>query len=237
MLEIQHLNAGYADLHILKDLSLKLQKGKISLLMGPNGAGKSTLLKSIFNLAAVNSGNILYKGKNITGFPAHKLLALGIAFVSQGNINFASLSVLDNLLMGVHFLKNKEEIRRRLEEVYFQFPVLKEKERAYAFSLSGGQQQILALGRALMGRPELLLLDEPSLGLAPKLVREVFGYIKEIKERFGTSILIVEHNIKSLIDVADYGFILVHGELLAEGSCTELKNSDIMKQVFVGALE
>lgn len=237
MLEIKHLSAGYDDLHILKDLSLELKKGSISVLMGPNGAGKSTLLKSIFSLASVDSGSIVYKGKNITGLPAHKLLGLGIAFVSQGNINFASLSVRDNLLMGINALKHKEEIKKRLKEVYLQFPILKEKEHQYAFTLSGGQQQILALGRALMSKPELLLLDEPSLGLAPKLVQEVFGYIKDIQERFGVTVLIVEHNIKSLMNMADYGFILVQGELLAAGTCAELKNSDLMKQVFVGALE
>ena len=147
------------------------------------------------------------------------------------------LDYIEDYITRNSYAPSMQEIKKRLKEVYLQFPILKEKEHLYAFTLSGGQQQILALGRALMSKPELLLLDEPSLGLAPKLVQEVFEYIKDIQERFGATILIVEHNIKSLMNIADYGFILVQGELLAAGTCAELKNSDLMKQVFVGALE
>ena len=237
ILKIDKLNAGYGDLQILKDVSLELQEGAVSVLMGPNGAGKSTLLKSIFSITDVSSGNVTFQGTDITGWPAHKLLAKGIAFVSQGKVNFGLLSVEDNLLLGAHHIKEKAVKAERLEEVYTQFTVLKQKRKLYAFSLSGGEQQMLAIGRALMSHPTLLLMDEPSLGLAPKLVKEMFAHITEIKERFGTTILIVEHNLKSLMDVADYGFVLVHGKIVAHDTCMRLKGSEIMKQVFVGALE
>jgi branched-chain amino acid transport system ATP-binding protein len=237
MLKITKLNAGYADLPVLKDVSLELQSGTISVLMGPNGAGKSTLLKSIFNLTTLASGDIWFESTNITGLPAHRLLNLGIAYVAQGKINFGTLSVRDNLLMGAHHIKNKQTIAERLAAVYKQFPILLEKRSELAFTLSGGQQQMLAIGRALMSAPKLLLMDEPSLGLSPKLVKELFQKIVEIKHAFGATILIVEHNIKSLMDVADYGYIMVQGEIVAHNACSVLKNSEIMKQVFVGKLE
>lgn len=237
MVKIEKLSSGYDDLQVIKDVSLGLEVGTISVLMGPNGAGKSTLLKSIFNLTNVTSGKIFFEGENITGLPAHKLLSKGVAFVSQGRVNFGNLSVQDNLHMGLHFEKNKNMIDVKMNEIYKQFPVLKEKENQPAFSLSGGQQQMLAIGRALMSSPKLLLMDEPSLGLAPKLVKEVFANIKDIKDNFGVTILIVEHNLKSLMEIADYGFVMVQGQIVAEGKCSKLKDSDIMKKVFVGKFD
>ncbi|MEK7084633.1 MAG: ABC transporter ATP-binding protein, partial [Patescibacteria group bacterium] len=199
MLVIKQLSAGYADLQILNDVNFALREGTIHVLMGPNGAGKSTLLKSIYSLTTITSGRIEFCGEDITGLPAHKLLPLGIAFVPQGRINFGTLTVRENLLMGVHGARNKTEIQKKLEEMYEQFSVLKEKEHARAFTLSGGQQQMLAIGRALMSSPKLILMDEPSLGLAPKLVKEIFEKIRGVRDHFGTTILIVEHNIKSLM--------------------------------------
>lgn len=237
LLEIKNLNAGYGELHILKDVNLNLEKGSMSVLMGPNGAGKSTLLKSVYALTDIISGSVKLEGKDITGLPAHKLMDRGVAYVTQGKVNFGLLSIRDNLFMGAHYLKDKKEIQSRLESVFEQFPVLKEKQKQYAFSLSGGEQQMLAIGRALMSKPKLLLMDEPSLGLAPKLVKEVFKSIKEIRDNFDTTILIVEHNLKSLMDVADYGFVLVQGEMVAHDTCANLKDSDIMKKVFVGTFE
>jgi branched-chain amino acid transport system ATP-binding protein len=237
LLEIKNLNAGYEDLQVLKNVNLELEKGKMSVLMGPNGAGKSTILKSIFNITNITSGDIFFEGKKITKFPAHKLMSKGIAFVPQGKVNFDILSVRDNLLMGIHQEKDKTLVKRRLDEVYTQFPVLKEKEEEYAFALSGGQQQMLAIGRALMSSPKLLLMDEPSLGLAPKLVKEMFGFIKDIRDNFDTTILVVEHNLKSMMNVADDGYVLVQGEIIAHDSCDNLKNSNVMKEVFVGEFE
>lgn len=237
MLKVVNLNAGYADLPVLRDVSLELKPGTMSVLMGPNGAGKSTLLKSIFNLTTITSGQIWFECIEITKWPAHKLLALGIAFVAQGKINFGTLTVRDNLMLGAHLIKNKAEALERLVHVYEQFPMLLEKDKQLAYTLSGGQQQMLAIGRALMSAPKLLLMDEPSLGLAPKLVKEVFAKIKSIKETFGVTVLIVEHNLKSLFDVADYGYVLVQGSVVAHDRCSILKNQPIMKDVFVGKLE
>lgn len=237
LLKITQLNAGYEDVQVLKNVDLQLQEGTISVLMGPNGAGKSTLLKSIFNITNVTGGSIHFEGSDITNLPAHLLLEKGIAFVSQGRINFGTLSVEDNLRLGIHYLQDQKEMQTRLEAVYTQFPNLKQKAKQYAFSLSGGEQQMLAIGRALMSKPKLLLMDEPSLGLAPKLVKEVFAQISQIKEQFDTTILIVEHNIKSLMDIADYGFVLVQGEVVAHDRCAVLKDSAIMKSVFVGGFD
>lgn len=237
MLTIKGLHAGYGELQILKDVNVELKRGSLSVLMGPNGAGKSTLLKSIFNITNITAGSVLFEGEEITGLPPHALLNKGVAFVSQGRVNFSTLSIEDNLLLGAHHISDKALVQKRLEEVYEQFPILKERAKEYAFSLSGGQQQMLTIGRALMSHPKLLLMDEPTLGLAPKIVKEVFQTIVDIKNSFDTTILVVEHNIKSLLDVADEGFVLVQGEVVAHDSCAKLKKSPIMKKVFVGALE
>ncbi len=236
-LRIEKLNAGYADLPVLKDVSLTLNQGSISVLMGPNGAGKSTLLKSIFNIANITSGTIYFKDEDITRAPSHTLLTKGVAFVTQGRINFPMMTVEENLQIGVLSRKNNDVCEKNIQKVYAQFPELQEKRRLRAYTLSGGQQQMLAIGRALMSEPKLLLMDEPSLGLAPKLVKDVFTSIQEIQSAFNTTILIVEHNLKSLMDIADYGFVMVDGEIAAHDTCAKLRNSDIMKKVFVGEFD
>ena len=224
MLIMNHLSAGYSDLQVLNDVSLELAEGKISVLMGPNGAGKTTLLKSILHLTHIVSGHIFWQGEDITQLPTHERLSRGIAFVPQGKVNFGNLTVKENLELGVFQFNSL-------------FPILKEKEKQFAYTLSGGQQQMLALARALQSSPRLLLLDEPSLGLSPKLVKEVFQKIVEIRDQFKTTILIVEHNLKSLLEVADYGYVMMQGEIVAEDTCQNLKKSEIMKQVFVGKWE
>lgn len=237
LLNISQLTAGYGDLQILHDVDLTLEAGQLAVLMGPNGAGKSTVLKSIFHQTAVMSGAIHLEEINITSWPTHKLLRHGVAFVPQGKINFGLLTVEENLRLGAHLEKDGTVVDERLRAVYEQFPDLENKKKEYAFSLSGGQQQMVAIGRALMSAPRLILMDEPSLGLAPKLVKEVFASIVEIRDRFETTILIVEHNLKSLLDVADVGFVLVEGRVVAHDTCERLKDSPIMKQVFVGEFE
>lgn len=240
MLRITKLNAGYEDLPVLKNISLELEVGAISVLMGPNGAGKSTLIKSVFNLAKVNSGKIAFREAqidkyiDITGLPTHDLLELGIAYVPQGKINFDTLTVEENLLIGAEHIESKEVAEKNLTQVYNEFPWLQKKKDEYAFALSGGQQQMLALGRALMNLPRLLLFDEPSLGLSPKLVKETFARIKEINESLDTTILIVEHNLKSVFDITDYGYVLMDGELVGQGTPQVLKKSKILDKVFVG---
>lgn len=237
MLKISNLNAGYKDLQVLRDVSLELPIGSISVLMGPNGAGKSTLIKSIYNLTKIISGHIELAGVDITRLSAYKLLHEGIAYVPQGKVNFGVLNVRDNLLLGAHHIKDKNYLNKKLMEIFEQFPVLKTKQKQYAFCLSGGEQQMLAIGRALMSSPKLLLMDEPSLGLAPKLVKELSKKIVEIRDHFDTTILVVEHNLKSIMDVADYGYILVQGEIITHNKCSILKNSEIMEKVFVGKLD
>ncbi len=237
MLKISQLNAGYEDLQVLKDASLELPAGKIGVLMGPNGAGKSTLLKSIFNLVKVTSGSIQFSGEELVGLPTHSLLLKAIAYVPQGKINFSTLTVQENLNISFLPLTKGESAARRQEGVYSQFPVLKDRRREFAFKLSGGQQQMLALGRAIMTTPKLLLLDEPSLGLSPKLVKEVFAKVHEINEKFGTTTLIVEHNIKSVLDIAHMGYIMVGGQVIAAAAAENLKQSPVLQKVFVGEFE
>lgn len=237
MLHIQNLSAGYGEISILHDVSLTLETGRIGVLMGPNGAGKSTLLKSIFNIPDITTGSIQFESKGIVGLRPHELLDRGIAFVSQGRVNFGLLSIRDNLLLGAHHIKDKKHIEEKIAEMYAQFPVLEEKQDQYAFSLSGGEQQMLAIARALMSSPRLLLMDEPSLGLAPKLVKELFAQIIHIRDAFQTSILIVEHNVQSLMQLADDAFILVQGKIVAADRCEVLKDDPIMEKVFVGAFE
>jgi len=237
ILEIKNLKAGYGDLPVLKEVDLELEQDKISILMGPNGAGKTTLLKAIFNQANIAEGKIFFEGQDVTKLPTHKLLEVGIAYVPQGRINFSDLTVEDNLLMGAYHLEDKEVIKQNIEKIYEEFPDLQEKRKQLAFTLSGGQQQMLAIGRALVNRPRLLLLDEPSLGLSPKLVKETFAKIKEINQKFHTTILIVEHNIKSVLQIADFAFIMFDGKIEAAGEADKIKNSEIMKKVFLGVYD
>lgn len=238
ILEIKNLSAGYNDLTVLKAVNLRLEKGTITVLMGPNGAGKSTVFKSIYGNTNIIGGEIFFKGKKVDTSSPHELLKMGIALVPQGRVNFGALTVRENLQMGARLVRsNKPEFEDRLVRVFSQFPALKNKENEFAFSLSGGQQQMLAIARALMGAPELLLLDEPSLGLSPKLVKEMFFHIKNIRDTFGTTILIIEHNLKSLMNVADYGCVLVQGEVILHGSCAVLKNAEVMREIFVGKFD
>lgn len=237
MLRITKLNAGYEDLTVLKDVDLTLKPGTVSVLMGPNGAGKSTLLKAIFNLVKVRSGTIQYRGQTITGLPTHTLIELGIGLVPQGRVNFGALTVRDNLMIGSYHLEDQETAVANLEQVLGMFPVLRERLSARAYTLSGGQQQLVAMARALMNLPDLLLFDEPSLGLAPKLVKEIFGYIRRVNHEFNITVLIVEHNIRSVLEVADFGYVMVGGRIEAEGAVGELRGSDFLEKVFVGKFE
>ncbi|HLD25965.1 MAG TPA: ABC transporter ATP-binding protein [Candidatus Andersenbacteria bacterium] len=218
-------------------MSLKLEPGSVSVLMGPNGAGKSTLLKSIFNLVKLTGGKITYRGDDITALPTHNLIELGIAYVPQGKVNFGSLTVRENLLMGAYHLENAAARETNLEKVLAAFPQLKDRLSSRAYVLSGGQQQMVAMARALMNSPDLLLLDEPSLGLAPKLVKETFAHIRRINQEFSTTVLIVEHNIKSVLDIADFGFVMVQGRIAAADTTANLRSSEILKNVFVGTFE
>jgi len=231
MLEISDLHSGYEELEVLKGVSLEVDS-EIVALIGPNGAGKSTVIKSIFNIADVFKGKVNFQGKNITKLKTHELISLGINYVPQGKINFSELTVEENLKIGAELIKDTEVIEKNLEGVYEKFPVLKEKRNDLAFTLSGGQQQMLALSRALMGNVSLLLLDEPSLGLSPKLQKELFQEIKELKKD-GISVLIVEQNAKKAIEISDRVYLLEDGKIVLKGGKDILKNKKI-KNVYLG---
>ncbi len=231
MLSITSLSAGYENLQVLKDVSITVKPGEIVALIGPNGAGKSTVLKSIFGLTHIIHGTIEYEGKHLTRLQPHHVAALGISYVPQGRINFYDLTVEENLEVGA-IGKDRETIKRMKQEVYKKFPLLHEKRNAYAFSLSGGQQQVLALGRALMQNQQLLLLDEPSLGLSPKATTEIFKDIKRIADN-GIGILIVEQNAKKAVELSDRTYLLEEGTVVLEGDRKILQHTKI-KSVYLG---
>jgi len=232
MLSIKNLFAGYGGNEILKDVNMDVKNGEIIAIIGPNGAGKSTLLKSIFNLCTVNSGKIIFDDKNITKLPTHDLIYEGISFVPQGRQVFSDLTVRENLEMGAFIINEKEVVERNLKMIYGMFPFLKEKENEYAFALSGGQQQLLAMGRALIQDPKLLLLDEPSLGLSPKAMKEIFDKIVEISKK-GVTIMIVEQNAKAAASIADRTYVLEGGKIGLSGGKEILKDKRV-KNIYFG---
>ncbi len=232
MLSIQNLKSGYDKIEILHDISLEIKPGEIIAIIGPNGAGKSTLLKSIFNLCNIYSGTISFNNKKITRLPTHDLIYEGISFVPQGRQVFNDLTVKENLEMGAFIIKDNELIKKNIQNIFKQFPFLKEKQKDYAFTLSGGQQQMLAIARALIQSPKLLLLDEPSLGLSPKAMKEVFEKVKEISKQ-GITVVIVEQNAKQAVSIADRTYILEDGKIALTGGKEILKNKKI-KNIYFG---
>jgi branched-chain amino acid transport system ATP-binding protein len=226
------LEASYGKLKALFGITLAVKNGEIAVLIGPNGAGKSTVLKSIFNLCDIKKGSILYKNKDITRLPTHERISLGISIVPQGRQVFSNLTVRENLEMGAYLTTDKDLIETRMKEVLGHFPELKPKLTHNAFSLSGGQQQMLAMGRALMQDPQLLLLDEPSLGLAPKTMKELFKRIQDINKE-GTTILMVEQNAKAACAIADTIFVLEEGSIALKGTKKLLKDPRI-KHIYLG---
>lgn len=233
LLQLKEAVVQYGGVCALDHVSVSLNEGEIVALMGPNGAGKSTVLKSIFGIAPLSHGSVLWHEKKINPIP-HEVVRLGISFVPQGRRVFTRLSVEENLQIGAWSEKNAEEVKRRADEVMELFPVLKAKRKALSGTLSGGQQQMLAIARALMRDPKVLLLDEPSLGLAPKVVKEIFGKIKEINQRHGTAILIVEHNLKSLFEIVHRAYVLDKGSVVYDGDIPTLQKSNLLERVFLG---
>lgn len=232
MLKIQNLKAGYNGMEILHGVDLEIKPGEIVALIGPNGAGKSTLLKSIFNLAEIYSGSIIFKDKDIIKLPTHSLIYEGVSYAPQGRQVFSDLTVRENLEMGAFSLNDDELIKKNIADVFGKFPSLKEKQDDRAFTLSGGQQQMLAIGRALIQDPELLLLDEPSLGLAPKTRKEIFEKIVEIKNE-GVAVLIVEQNAKQAVAIADKTYVLENGNIIFAGG-KEILNDQRIKNIYLG---
>ncbi len=235
MIKLTDIDVRYGEHKVLSDLSLQIHDGEILMLVGANGAGKSTLLQALFGMIPLKSGKVEFDDQKIKPKP-HLMVELGVSYVPQNSRVFPEMTVEENLKLGAFIIDDKDLVALRLKEVYEFFPVLKRKSRHQASTLSGGESQILSLGRALMLKPKLLLLDEPSVGLAPKIVSEVFSRIKEINKEFGTTIVIVEHNLKSLLKVADRAVILVNGKIHTEGTPEELLESDILEKVFFGEL-
>ena len=232
MLTITNLKSGYNGIEILHGIDLEVKPGEIVVLIGPNGAGKSTVLKSIFNLCEIYAGKIIFKNKDITKLPTYQLIYEGISYVPQGRQIFKNLTVKENLEMGAFIMKDGELIKRNMNDVFEKFPFLKEKQNDYAFTLSGGEQQMLAIGRALIQDPELLLLDEPSLGLSPKMQKEIFEKIKEINKE-GVSIVMVEQNAKKAVEIADKTYVLEDGKIALKGGKEILEDKRI-KEIYFG---
>ena len=233
MLTIKNLNVYYGAIHAVKDLNLEVGDGEIVTLIGSNGAGKSTTLHTISGLIKPKTGSILYKGNEIVGIPAHKLVGQGLVQVPEGRHVFAEMTVMENLDMGAYLRKDKDGIARDKEKVFEKFPRLKERISQTAGTLSGGEQQMLAMGRALMSRPQLLLLDEPSMGLAPLLVREIFSIIKEINSE-GTTVLLVEQNANMALSIADRAYVLETGRVALSGTAAELAASEAVQKAYLG---
>ena len=232
MLEINNIFAGYDGMEILHGINIEVKPNEIVAIIGPNGSGKSTSLKSIFSLCDIYNGKIVFKDKDITKLPTYELISEGISFVPQGRQVFGDLTVRENLEMGAFIFNDKELVERNINDVFEKFPFLKEKQKDYAFTLSGGQQQLLAIARALMQNPSLLLLDEPSLGLSPKMMKEVFEIIKKINKE-GVSIMIVEQNAKQAVNIANRTYILEDGKIALTGGKEILKDKKI-KDIYFG---
>ncbi len=232
LLQLKNASVHYGGVKALDGVDVAIDEGEIVALMGPNGAGKSTVLKAIFGLAPIYSGSVLWHEKAITPL-SYEMARMGIVFVPQGRRVFAHLTVRENLELGAFLLKNKEELKIRLEETLNIFPVLKEKIKVKAGTLSGGQQQMLALARGLVSEPKVLLLDEPSLGLAPIIVKEVFEKIKEINERHKIAIMVVEHNIKSLLNIAHRVYLMDKGKIVFSGDAKDIIGEKTVQSFFL----
>jgi branched-chain amino acid transport system ATP-binding protein len=234
MLEIKNLAVNYGAIAALHGISISVPDGKIVTLVGANGAGKTTTLKTISGLLKPASGEIVYDGRNIAGLPPHRIVAHGVSQSPEGRMIFANLTVHENLQLGAYLQKNRETIRRELDRVFMLFPRLKEREKQIAGTLSGGEQQMLAIGRALMSRPRLLLLDEPSLGLAPLLVKTIFEKIVEINREQGLTILLVEQNANLALEISHFAYVLETGKVVLEGTSAELRQNPKVKSAYLG---
>jgi branched-chain amino acid transport system ATP-binding protein len=234
LLEIKNLVVNYGVITALQGISLSVRQGGIVTLIGANGAGKTTTLRAISGLIKTRSGEVFHGEKNITNLAPHKLVELGIAHVPEGRMVFANLTVMENLRMGAYRVKDKAAIQRELDYVFNVFPRLKEREKQIAGTLSGGEQQMLAIGRALMSQPKFLMLDEPSLGIAPLLVQKIFEKIVEINRTHGITILLVEQNANLALEISSYGYVLETGRIILHGSSASLRENPQVRGAYLG---
>jgi branched-chain amino acid transport system ATP-binding protein len=234
LLEIRDLEVAYGSIVALHKISLQVQKGKIITLVGSNGAGKSTTLKAISGLIRARIGKILFEGDDITNRPPHRIVELGLTHVPEGRMIFSNLTVLENLQMGAYRRTDRPGIKADFDYVYSVFPRLKERAKQMAGTLSGGEQQMLAIGRALMSKPRFLMLDEPSLGIAPILVKSIFEKIVEINRELGITILLVEQNANMALEISNYGYVLETGRIILEDESARLKTNSQVKEAYLG---
>lgn len=233
MLKVDKINLYYGVIHALKDISLEVKQGEIVTLIGANGAGKTSTLRAISGLEPVKSGTVTFKNTELNKIPANKIVTLGLSHVPEGRRVFPELSVLENLELGAYLRKDKAGIKQDMEMVFSKFPRLKERLKQHAGTLSGGEQQMLAIGRALMNRPEMLILDEPSMGLAPLVVKDIFDTIVEIN-KMGTTILLVEQNANMALAIAHRAYVLETGNIVKSGDAKELLNDDSIRSAYLG---
>jgi len=233
LLELEELHVHYGAIHALKGISIHVERGQIVTLVGANGAGKSTTLRAISGLLRPSRGAIRFDGQDLGGVPPHRIVGLGVSHVPEGRIVFANLSVLDNLELGAYLRKDRAATREDRAKIFRLFPRLEERKNQASGTLSGGEQQMLAIGRALMARPALLLLDEPSLGLAPILVREIFTVVREIREQ-GTTIVLVEQNARQALAVADVGYVLETGAVRLTDRAAALLDNPYVQECYLG---
>lgn len=233
MLKVQNLKVNYGHVEALKGIDFKIKKGQIISLIGANGAGKSTLLKSLSGLLPVTEGDIVYLGDSVLKWAPEKIVKEGMVHVPEGRRIFEGMSVYENLQLGAFIRRDKDQVAKEIDEMFEKFPILKERRNQDAHTLSGGEQQMLALSRALLSKPKILLLDEPSMGLAPLIVIQIFEIIKEINEQ-GTTILLVEQNAKAALEISDYAYILDSGQIQLHGEKEVLLNSDKIREIYLG---
>jgi branched-chain amino acid transport system ATP-binding protein len=233
MLEVENVSAAYGLVQILWDVSFKIKEKEIVSVIGPNGAGKTTLVKTIMGLLPAKTGTIRFKGENIEKLPTYEIVKKGVTLIPEGREIFPKMTVEENMLLGAYTIKDKNAVKESKERIYQIFPILKKKEKALAQTLSGGEQQMLVICRSLMSNPELLILDEPSLGLAPILVGKALDTLRKINEE-GVTVLLVEQNIRDSLNIADRGYVLEKGKIIIEGKGRELLSNDHIKEVYLG---
>ncbi|MEI3267224.1 ATP-binding cassette domain-containing protein [Frisingicoccus sp.] len=233
MLKVTDLQVYYGVIQAIKGISFEVNEGEVIALIGANGAGKTTILHTITGLVEAKGGTVEFEGKNITKMPGHKIVTLGMAHVPEGRRVFSELTVLENLKMGAYTRKNKTEVEESLRMVYKRFPRLEERKNQLSGTLSGGEQQMLAMGRALMSHPKIILMDEPSMGLSPIFVNEIFDIIKEVSAS-GTTVLLVEQNAKKALSIADRAYVLETGKIVLEGDAKQLMNDESVKKAYLG---
>lgn len=233
MLEVKDLEVYYGVIQAIKGISFEVNKGEVIALIGANGAGKTTILHTVSGLIAPTKGSVVFEGNDISKVPGHKIVSMGMAHVPEGRRVFAEMTVLQNLKMGAYTRKDKKEINDTLEMVYSRFPRLAERKNQIAGTLSGGEQQMLAMGRALMSHPSIILMDEPSMGLSPIFVNEIFNIIKDVSAS-GTTVLLVEQNAKKALSIADRAYVLETGNIVLEGKASDLLQNDAVKKAYLG---